>query len=104
VEDVAVPEELPDAAKSPEIVDPNNVPVVYVDWAITGGLHDGTLNVSLGTIDHSLNPPDVKQGRVIVASRLRCSQAFATRLHQILGEILNGPAPTPDAPLRNFMN
>jgi hypothetical protein len=72
----------------PEIVDPNNVPVVFTDWMITGGSFEGVVNLSLGTIDHSLKRPEDAFARVIVSVRLRCSKAFALNLYNALGQIL----------------
>ncbi len=84
-------EQLPAAQEHVEIVDPNNVPVVFVDWLVNGGQFEGVINVALGTIDHSLNPPGAKFGRVIVGSRLRLTKEFAGRLHKVLGDILGAP-------------
>ena len=98
-------EDLPPTSEGPEIVDPNNVPVVFVDWMITGGLHSGVLNLALGTIDHSLNRPRAKQARIVVASRLRCSRDFAVGLHKLLGDILNGPQDSnPETPPKMTLN
>jgi hypothetical protein len=81
-------EELPAAPERPEIVDPNNIPIVFTDWFITGGQNEGVINVALGAIDHSLNLPGAKFGRVVVTSRLRLTKEFAARLHKVLGDIL----------------
>ena len=75
-------------AQLPEIVDPDNVPVVFADWFITGGEHAGVLNIALGTIDHSLKKPEDPLARVLVAARLRLTKDFAAHLHTVLGNIL----------------
>jgi hypothetical protein len=103
-------EELPPGppAQLPEIVDPTNVPVAFVDWFITGGEHEGVVNVALGTIDHSLKKPEDPLARVLVASRLRFSRDFAIRLHTVLGNILSDnpkghdPGQGPPAPPKNL--
>ena len=82
--------------ESPKIVDPNNVPVVFIDWFITGGEHEGVMNLALGTIEHSLKQSNEEMARVIVASRLRCTRDFATRLHRVLGDILSNTPPESD--------
>jgi hypothetical protein len=103
-------EELPPGppAQLPEIVDPNNVPVVFADWFITGGEHAGIINIALGTIDHSLKKPEDPLARVLVASRLRISHDFAVHLHKLLGNILgidhqdNNPSQAPPTPPKNL--
>ena len=82
--------ELPSGAPAqlPEVVDPSNVPVTFVDWLITAGEHEGIINVSFGVIDHALKKPEDPLARVMVASRLRLSRAFATRMHLMLGDLL----------------
>jgi len=83
-------EELPAGtpAQLPEIVDPHNVPVTFVDWFITAGEYEGVFNVAFGTIDHALKRPEDPLARVIVASRLRLSREFAIRMHKMLGDML----------------
>lgn len=96
--------------KRPEIVDPNNVPVVFADWFVTAGSFEGVVNVVLGTTDHSMRSSNDEQARVIVAARLRLSHDFAARLHGILGQILGLPPsgvqapPPPPAPPKNMIN
>lgn len=94
-----IDEELPPgpASQNPIIVDPNNVPVTFVDWFITGGEFEGVINVALGTIDHSMKKSPEDWARVIVASRLRFSREFAMRLHTVLGNVL-GITPVDDNP------
>jgi hypothetical protein len=93
-------EELPSIAQLPEVVDPTNVAVTFVDWFITGGEHENVINVSLGTIDHSMKKPEDQLARIIVASRLRFTREFAARLHMVLGNILgiNAPNDTSNEP------
>jgi hypothetical protein len=96
-------------AQLPEIVDPNNVPIIFADWFITGGLYEGVVNLSLGTIDHSLKKPEDELARVVVASRLRLSRDFAARLHKVLGNMLSDnprdggdPGEEPTTPPKNL--
>jgi hypothetical protein len=42
---------------------------------ITGGSFQGGVNLSLGTIDHSMKRPEDAFARVVVSARLRCSNA-----------------------------
>lgn len=103
-------EELPTGspAQLPEIVDPTNVPITFVDWFITGGVYEGVVNMSLGTIDHSLKKPEDPLARVVVASRLRLSRDFAVRLHTVLGNMLSDnpkgddPGQEPPTPPKNL--
>jgi hypothetical protein len=92
-------EELPPGppVQMPDIVDPANVPIIFVDYFITGGEHEGVINVVLGTIDHALKKPEDPLARVLVASRLRLTVGFAGRLHTILGNVL-GITPPGDGP------
>ena len=101
-----------DPAARPEIVDPNNAPVIYVDWVVTGGVFERVVNLTLGTVDHALKKSEDDLAKVIVAARIRCSDQFALRLHRTLGDIL-GIARSPDAkqaeetppsPPRNLIN
>ena len=85
-----------DPAERPEVVDPNNAPVIYVDWVVTGGVFEHVVNLTLGTADHALKQSNDDLARVIIAARLRCSDEFAFRLHRTLGDIL-GIARSPDA-------
>jgi hypothetical protein len=94
----------------PQIVDPHNVQAVFVDWIVTGGTFEGSLNLSLGTIDHSMKPADEDLARVVVASHLRMTTEFALRLHAALGNLLGiapaegfTPPPEPQAP-KNTLN
>ena len=52
-------DDLSIAPKSPEVVDTKGAPITFVDWFITGGMFENVVNVSLGTIDHSLRRSDV---------------------------------------------
>ena len=72
-------------SKGPEIIDPSEVPVVFVDYVITAGDHEGVLNLALGTIDHSRKRTDEELAKVVVAARLRLSLPFASRLYDLLG-------------------
>lgn len=78
-----------------DIVDPDEIRVCFVDWILSAGQSDGVVNVALGTIDHSLRKTDDLPARIVVASRLRFSRAFAQRLHSLLGDVLRE---NPDAP------
>lgn len=92
------------AAQRPEVVDPHDVPILFVDWFVTGGINDGVVNITLGTIDHSMRKSDAEMARIVVATRLRLSQGFAARLHGALGDLLGISPPagghTPDPPRR----
>lgn len=90
-------EKLP-AAQGPEIVDPANPPALYVDWVVTGGVYEGVVNVTLGSIDHSLKKSDDELARVVIASRLRFSRDFGVRIHTVLGRILGLPTATTEQP------
>jgi len=91
----------------PDIVDPLNVQALFVDWIVTGGMHENVVNLTLGVIDHALKRSEQDLARVVIASRLRCSREFALRLHTFLGTLLgvtsppqedrNEPPPTPPA-------
>jgi hypothetical protein len=102
-------ENLPATQQRPTVVDPNNVPVVFIDWFITGGSHEGVINVALGTIDHSMIASEGDLANVIVGARLRLTQDFASRLHGALGDILGIASddepkkPSPSTP-KNMMN
>jgi len=95
-------DELPTVPK-PAIVDAHNVDILYVDWIVTGGKNLGVVNLSLGTIDHSLvrDPADI--ARIVLATNLRMPVDFAARLHAYLGEILHGQPSAPTPP-KNTMN
>jgi hypothetical protein len=105
-------EDLTPAApiQRPEIVDPHNVQAVFVDWFITGGTFEGVINVALGTIDHSMKKSNEEPARIVVASRLRLTRDFASRLHAVLGDVLGIPPPEgtepppPVMPPRNTIN
>ena len=90
-------ENLPAPAQRPEIVDQNNVPVVFVDWIITGGMHDGVVNITLGTIDHAILGASDGLARIVIGARLRFSRGFAVRLHKVLGDFLE-PSAAPSEP------
>ncbi len=96
--------------QTPEIVDPSNVPVTFVDWLITGGEFEGVVNIVFGTIDHAMKKPEDPQARVIVASRLRLSRNFAIRMHSALGNLLGITPPqdqggqAPPEPPKNLIN
>ena len=104
-------EELPVASQRIEVVDPHNPPAVFVDWIVTGGSNEGVINVTLGSIDHSLKMNDSDLPRIVIASRLRFSQEFGVRLHAMLGRILGlppvadeqAPEPAPVIP-KNMVN
>jgi hypothetical protein len=84
--------------KRPDIVDPHSVQSVFVDWIVTGGMFENVINVTLGTIDHSMKRTDADMARVVVASRLRCSREFGLRLYIALGNILGLPPASGVAP------
>ena len=89
-------EELPSPLESLEIIDPHNVPTVLVDWLVTGGIHDGVVNLTLGTVDHSLTQ-NTRAPKVAVCARLRLPSDVAERLHNWLGAAL-GKQPVEDPP------
>ena len=74
--------------RKPEIVDPHQVPVTYVDWFVTGGVNNGVVNLVLGTLDHTFAQNPGELARVVVGTRLRLSLDFASRLHKGLGDLL----------------
>lgn len=95
--------EKPDLALAPQgvpVVDPQDIPVVFVDWFIHGHVHEGVFSVTLGTIDHSRKKPGEEFAHVVVASKLRMSAEFAGRLHDVLGAAL-GRGALPGAPKPN---
>jgi hypothetical protein len=95
-------------AKQIEIVDPHNLPIVSVDWLVTGGMHNDVANITLGTLDHMFERLPEDAPRVVVAAQLRFSRAFAFGLHRALSDLLgleSAEAPeTSQAPLKNKMN
>lgn len=97
------------ADQGPAIVDPHNLPALYVDWFVTGGMFEGVVNVTLGSIDHSLKKSDDELARIVIATRLRFSRDFGLRLHMMLGRILGlspdeeAPKPQPSPP-KNLVN
>ena len=89
-----VDKESPSRASSdqtPVVVDPFNVPVLFVDWIVTGGVNYDVLNIELGTIDHSLKRAGDEMPRIVMAARLRCTRDFAVRFHAALGDLLGLP-------------
>ena len=82
----------------PEIVDPNNAPVIFADWIVTGGTFNGVVNLTLGTIDHSLKRSNDELARVMVATRLRFSIPFARALQHALAKILTPPCEPSQSP------
>ena len=92
-----------------EVVDPHNAPIQFVDWIVTGGMFQNVLNVTLGTIDHSMKESNEESARVVVATHLRMPREFATIVHTTLGNILGlNPdqtgTPTPSVPPQNTIN
>ena len=63
----------------PDIVDPLDIQTLFIDWIVTGGMHENVVNLTLGVIDHALKRSEQDLARVVVASRLRCSREFAQR-------------------------
>jgi hypothetical protein len=88
--------ELPVAAQRPVIVDPFNAPPLFVDWVVTAGMFENVVNVTLGSIDHSMKRDDAEMAQIVIATRLRLSREFAIRLHESLGRILGLQAPPDD--------
>ena len=74
--------------KRPEFVDRNNVPIVFVDYIVTGGEWEGLLNVVLGSVDHTYVHEEDDVPQVVVAARLRMTRKFATALHSALDGLL----------------
>jgi hypothetical protein len=88
-------DDLPSDEKRPEIVDPHNVPIVFVDWIVTGGSHENVTNVVLGATDHTFahGPDDL--ARIVVAARLRFSDETGLRLYRALGSLYGIAPPAP---------
>ena len=81
--------------QGPEIVDPHHVQTLFVDWIVTRGTLAGVMNITLGTLDHSMRKLEAELPRVVVATRLRFSHEFALLLHRAIGEVLGLPPQTP---------
>jgi hypothetical protein len=102
----------PATPQSPEIVEPSPVPIVFTDWIISAGAHDGIVNIALGTIDHSRKRSEEELARVVVASRMRFSREFAYRPYILLGDFLGfprpeaegGTQPPPPTPQKGMLN
>lgn len=95
--------------EQPEIVDPLNCQVAFIDWIVTSGHLENVVNVTFGTIDHAIRGSNGLP-RVVVTSRLRFSREMGIRIHRALGNALgvspegepgvSEPAPVP----RNQLN
>src|SRR4051812_535565 len=95
----------PATEQSPEIVDPHNVPVIFVDWIVSVGVFENVVSLTLGSIDPSMKKSDSDLARVTVAARLRCSTEFIHRLAANLSARLPAPAPnTETSPPKNQLN
>lgn len=79
---------MPATQQGPEIVDPSEVDIVFADWVISTGIHNGVVNLALGTIDHSRKASEADMAKVVVAARLRFSRDFGIQLHAMLGRML----------------
>jgi hypothetical protein len=44
----------PTASRRPVVIDPHNVPTVFVDWIVTTGQLENVVNMTFGVMDHSL--------------------------------------------------
>jgi hypothetical protein len=92
-------EETKPAAPNLEVVvvDPNNAPVQYVDWIVTGGVGPaaGVVNIVLAALDYTVVADGKPQA--IVQSRLRMSVTVAMNLHRFLGGILSAAEPVPQS-------
>ena len=88
-------------AQRPEVVDPNNVPVIFVDWIVTVGVFENVVNLTLGSIDSSMKKTNDDIPRIIVNARLRCTTEFIHRLATNLTEILpkDGQTQPPPSPM-----
>jgi len=99
---------LPLAAQRPEIIDPHDIRVVFVDWIVTAGVFENALNVTLGTVEHSVVQDEAVHTAVLVASRLRMSRETATRFYHVLGAVLGlegaRPPQAPPSPPKNVIN
>jgi hypothetical protein len=87
------------------VVDPNKLPVQYVDWIVTGGLGgNGVLNLALAAVDFTILVDGKLQA--VVQTKLRMSVPTATNLHRFLGELLTATAgrPAPPNPPANTLN
>lgn len=78
--------------KPPVVSDPHDVPIVFVDWILVGGVYENVLHLTLGTIDYSARPSADDAGRVTVAAQMRMSREFAMRLHDALGDMIRDSA------------
>ncbi len=89
-----------------KIVDPHNINTVFVDWVVTSGEFEGVVNITLGTVDHSLREGSDDLPRIVVSSRLRLSKGFAERLYAALGNSLgrNEEVQTQQTPPKNQIN
>jgi hypothetical protein len=94
----------------PEIVDPRNAPVLFVDWIVSAGMFEDVVNLSLGSIDHSFVQAETDVARIIIATRLRMSKPFAIRMHRAIGQALGLPLSAgeeqgePPYPPKNLFN
>jgi hypothetical protein len=91
-----------------ETVDPHSLPIVFVDWIITGGMHNNVVNVTLGTLDHSQERTPDDMPKAVVAAQLRFTRTFAEGLHRMLSDLLavqtSEPAQQNPAPPKNRIN
>ena len=95
-------EDLPITQQRPEVVDPLNCQTTFIDWIVTAGCHDNIMNITFGTIDHTILGGNGLP-RIVTTSRLRFSRETGIRLHELLGNILgvaqesppSEPDPTP---------
>ena len=82
--------------RRPVVSDPHHVPTVFVDWIVGGGVIEGVLHVTLGTVDYSSRPRTGEAPQVTVATKMRMSRDFAANLHAMLGEMLSARPPRAD--------
>ncbi len=83
-------------AATPRILDPNNVPIQYVDavLTLTGG-GPGLANLVLGTWHGEPGPTgEGEAAHIRVAARLRMSLPFMRQLHDAMGKMLLAATPS----------
>jgi hypothetical protein len=84
----------------PEITDPHNVPITFVNWVVTSGRHNEIINVTLGTVNFARPSANGTPASIVVGAQLRFTVEFGAILYEALGQALGRPgheAP-PDSP------
>lgn len=75
------------------IVDPHQIPVLFTDWLITGGVYENVMNLSLGVMDHTSRESVDDNFPVAVTAKLRFTREFGLNLHRWLGSNLGLTTP-----------